>query len=251
MRKQINWLRVLLFLVIATTISNIFRFDVFEIKPELQKLPTWIFILVSVLLEGGGVIIAALIAFRWLKKNRETEMSIFGTSKNKSIIMATIPIVVLTIIGVNNTYNLEKNFFGFIAIFGTLIYCVFEEFGWRGYLQEELKFIKPWQQYILIGFLWYFWHLSFLKNITLANNLFFLGMMIFGSWGIGQVAQATKSILASACFHLLIQIMMFNPLIRNGITGTQKIIILVTIGFTFFAIVKKWEKENNDVFKTQ
>ena len=31
----------------------------------------------------------------------------------------------------------------------------------------------------------------------------FLGMMILGSWGIGQVAEATKSILACACFQCL------------------------------------------------
>ena len=244
MRKQINWLRILLFLVIATTISNIFRFDIFEIKPELQKLPTWIFILISVFLEGSGVIIGAFIALNLLKKKRSTEISLFGTSKAKSLLMASIPIIILTFVGVNNSYNLEKHVYAFISVVGTLIYCVFEEYGWRGYLQEELKFLKPWQQYVIIGFLWYFWHLTFLTNATLAENLFFLGMMIFGSWGIGQVANATKSILASACFHLIIQIMMFNALIRNGISGTEKIIILSITTILLFAIVKKWEKQN-------
>jgi hypothetical protein len=244
MRKQINWLRILLFLVIATTISNIFRFDIFEIKPELQKLPTWIFILISVFLEGSGVIIGAFIALNLLKKKRSTEISLFGTSKAKSLLMASIPIIILTIVGVNNSYNLEKHVYAFISVVGTLVYCVFEEYGWRGYLQEELKFLKPWQQYVLIGFLWYFWHLTFLTDVTLGENLFFLGMMIFGSWGIGQVANATKSILASACFHLIIQIMMFNALIRNGISGTEKIIILSITTILLFAIVKKWEKQN-------
>ncbi len=56
MNEHINWKRVILFLFIAITISNIFRFDVFELKPELEKLPSWIFILVSVLLEGSGLL---------------------------------------------------------------------------------------------------------------------------------------------------------------------------------------------------
>jgi len=71
--------------------------------------------------------------------------------------------------------------------------------------------------------------------------------MIFGSWGIGQVAEATKSLLASACFHLIIQIMMFNALIKNGIDGTDKGIILGVSVILWFVIIKKWEKEKTKV----
>lgn len=67
-RNTINWKRVILFFVIATLISNIFRFDIFEVKTSLEKLPTWLFILISVLLEGSGVIIGGLIALTLLKK---------------------------------------------------------------------------------------------------------------------------------------------------------------------------------------
>jgi membrane protease YdiL (CAAX protease family) len=242
--NKISWKRVLVFIIIATVISNVFRFDVFDIKPELQKLPTWIFILVSVLLESSGIFIAALLTISFLKKSRKTETTFFGTSKSKSLIMAVIPIVILTIMGVKNDFELNQNLYGFIAIIGTLLYCIMEEYGWRGYLQEELKIVKPWQRYSLIGFMWYFWHLTFFTEASLADNLFFLGMMIFGSWGIGQVAESTKSILASACFHLLIQIMMFNALIKNGLDGTEKAIILGVSVIIWFAIIKKWEKEN-------
>ena len=200
--------------------------------------------MITVLLEGSGVIIGALITIWLLKKNRKTEMTLFGTSKSKSLIMAIIPIISLTAIGVKNEYQMDSHLYGFIAIIGTLIYCIMEEYGWRGYLQEELKTIKPWQKYLSIGFLWYLWHLSFLRDAAIGDNLFFLSMMVFGSWGIGQVAESTKSILASSCFHLIIQIMMFNALIKNGIDGTEKMIILgVSVGL-WFVIIKKWEKEN-------
>jgi len=119
-----------------------------------------------------------------------------------------------------------------------------EEYGWRGYLQEELKEVKPWKKYVSIGFLWYLWHLTFLTEATFGENIFFLAMMIFGSWGIGQVAESTKSIIASACFHLIIQIMMFNALIKNGIDGTEKLIILGISVVIWFVIIKKWEKES-------
>ena len=243
MNKNVNWKRIGLFLVIAITISNIFRFDIFELKPELEQLPTWIFIVTTVLLEGSGVIIGALIVLPLLKKQRKTEISLFGTSKSKSLLMAIIPIIILTIIGVENEFELDTHLYGFIAITTTLIYCIMEEYGWRGYLQEELKKLKPWQKYLIIGFIWYLWHLTFLTDASLGDNLFFLGMMIFGSWGIGQVAESTKSIVASACFHLIIQIMMFNALIKDGINGTEKLIILGVSVALWFVIVKKWEKE--------
>ena len=243
-QNKINWKRILIFFIIATAISNIFRFDIFELKSELEQLPTWIFILTTVFLEGSGVIIGALIAIWFLKKNRKTEITLLGTSKSKSLIMVIIPIIILTIIGVKNDFDLDSHLYGFIAIIGILLYCIMEEYGWRGYLQEELKTIRPWQKYLIIGFIWYLWHLTFLTKATAGDNLFFLAMMIFGSWGIGQVAESTKSILASACFHMIIQIMMFNALIKNGIDGTEKLIILGTSVVIWFVIIKKWEKEN-------
>jgi len=243
-QNNIDWKRILIFFIIATTISNIFRFDIFELKSELKQLPSWIFILTTIFLEGIGVLIGALIVIPLLKKRRKTEITLFGTSKPKSLLMAIIPVIILTIIGVRNEFELNYNFYGFITIIGSLLYCIMEEYGWRGYLQEELKILRPWLKYVIIGAIWYLWHLTFLTNASIGDNLFFLTMMIFGSWGIGQVAELTKSIIASACFHLIIQIMMFNALIKNGISGNEKIIILVISVGIWVLIMKNWKKEN-------
>jgi membrane protease YdiL (CAAX protease family) len=243
-KNKISWKRVVIFFTIATLISNIFRFDIFEFKSELEKLPTSIFLFISVVLEGIGVMIGALIMIPFLKKERNVEISLFGTSKSKSLIMAAIPIIILTIIGVNNDFGMDYHIYGLIAVIGTFLYCIMEEYGWRGYLQEELKILKPWKKYLIIGFIWYLWHLTFLTEASLGDNFFFLGMMILGSWGIGQVAESTKSIIASACFHMIIQIMMYNALIKNGIDGTEKIVILGVSVAIWFVIIKKWEKEN-------
>lgn len=240
---QISWKRILIFFIIATAISNIFRFDIFALKPALKQLPTWIYLFSTGFLEGSGVLIAALTAIWLLRKHRKSEISLFGTSTSKSLIMILIPIIILSVIGVKNEFDLSSHLYGFIAIIATLLYCIMEEYGWRGYLQEELKFLKPWQKYLLIGSIWYLWHLSFLTKASFADNLFFWAMMIFGSWGIGMVAEATKSILASACFHLIIQIMMFNSLIKNGISGNEKLLILGICVVIWYVIVKKWEKD--------
>jgi len=243
MNENISLKRILTFFLIAITISNIFRLDLFNFNPEIEQLPAWISILIKVLLQGSGVIIGALIVISLLRKKRTVKISLFGTSKSKSIVMTIIPIIILPVIGVKNDYGMNSHLYGFIAITSTLIYCILEEYGWRGYLQEELKSLKAWQKYFIIGLMWYLWHLTFLTKATVEDNLFFMGMMIFGSWGIGQVAGSTKSIMASACFHMIIQIMMFNPLIRNGINGTEKLIVLGISVIIWYVIIKKWEKD--------
>jgi len=249
MNDDINWKRIALFLLIAITLSNIFRFDIFDLKSELEQLSSWLFILTTTLLEGSGVFIGALLTISLLKKQRKIGITLFGTSRSKSLLMAIIPIIILTIIGVQNKFELNANLYGFIAVTNTLLYCIMEEFGWRGYMQEELKTLKPWKKHLLIGFSWYLWHLTFLTSASIGDNLFFLAMMIFGSWGIGQVAESTKSILACACFHLIIQIMMFNALIKNGIDGTEKLIILGVSVLLWFLIIKKWEQQNTTTKK--
>ena len=242
--QKINFKRFFIFYIIAIVVSNLFRFDVFGLKTGMVELPKMMSIALLVLLEGSGIFIAALLALHLLKKERTTSISFFGTSKLKNVFMVAIPLVLLLIVGVRNEYTVNSHIYALFAFGITLLYCILEEYGWRGYLHEEFKHITPIKKYIIIGFLWYTWHLSFLKDVSLQNNLFFLGAMIVGSWGIGQVVDATKSILAGACFHLIIQIIFFNTLFKNGFEGNTKWIVIGISVVAFFIIVKKWEKDH-------
>lgn len=78
--------------------------------------------------------------------------------------MLSIPVILLAIFGVDNENNINIHLYGMLGGIGTLIYCFCEEIGWRGYLQDELKSVKEWKRILLIGFLWYLWHLSFITN---------------------------------------------------------------------------------------
>jgi membrane protease YdiL (CAAX protease family) len=205
-------------------------------------------------LEGIGVLLGAVIAIKLMKKSKRSSMSLFGTSKTKSLLLFILPILVFAIIGINNELEMNSNIYGFIAGLGIFIYCIFEEYGWRGYLQDELSELKPWKRFLLIGFLWYLWHLPFLSNTDIVDNLIFLGMLIFGSWGIGQIAIATKSIIACAAFHFVVNIFTVNQLIRNGFDGNLKWIAIGIILTVSILIVSKWTKlaENtngNNVYK--
>ena len=239
--------RILIFYLFAIIISNIFRFDIFDLNLKTSGLQPSVSILLRVFLEGIGVLIGALIAIKLMKQVKTSSMSLFGTSITKSIILFVLPIVVLTFIGVNNKLQLNSNIYGFIAGLGTIIYCILEEYGWRGYLQDELSELKSWKRYLIIGFLWYLWHLSFLSNTNVIDNLIFLAMLILGSWGIGQIAIATKSIIACAAFHFLVNIFTVNQLIKNGFEGNSRWFAIGIILTIAIIITKKWTKPEANI----
>jgi len=241
-------LRISIFYIVGITLSNIFRFDLLNLNESKEYLSV-IELLLKSPLGAIGLLIGALISLFLLRKERKLNYSLFGTSKKWSIIMLTIPVILLGIFGVANVNGVNIHYYGVIGGIGTLIYCFSEEIGWRGYLQDELKPLKEWQRVALIGFLWYFWHLSFLKNQNIVDNLQFLGWMIFGSWGLGKVIDATKSIIAVTCFHMIINIMLFNGQMTNGIDGSSKFIILgISIGL-WIVILILWGKENKTIAK--
>lgn len=140
--------------MIAISLSNIFRFDIFRLNSILDKLPAYTIILFS-LLGAAGIIIGAIISIRLLKKKRKTNMSIWSTSKKLSIIMSLVPIALMLIIGVTNSKGVNTHYFGLIGALATFFYCFGEEIGWRGYLEDELWEMKPLTKYTLIGLLWY------------------------------------------------------------------------------------------------
>lgn len=240
--KSIRITRLLLFLILGFGVSNLFRFNIFHLNEILEKNSIWSFLVTQGILEGSGIFVAGLLGLYLLKKQRKVEISFFGTSKLKSLLMAGIPTVLLIAIGVQNKYGINAHLYGCIAAFGSFIYCIMEEYGWRGYLQEEFKFLQPVLKFLLIGFIWYTWHLSFLTEATLSDNLFFLAMLILGSWGIGKVAELTNSILACSCFHLIVNIFMYNHFFNNAFSGTAKLIIIIVSILLWILILVKWKK---------
>lgn len=241
--KKISATRLLLFIIIGFGVSNVFRFDIFHLNKTLEANYKWSYLILEGILEGSGIFIAGLLGLFLLKKQRNVGISFFGTSKFKSLLMASIPTLLLIVIGVQNKYGINSHLFGLIAAFGTFVYCIMEEYGWRGYLQEEFRFIKPIAKFLIIGFVWYAWHLSFLTEATLFDNLFFLGTLILGSWGIGQIAELTKSILACTCIHLIVNVFMYNHFFNNAFSGTSKLIILIVSISLWVLILVKWKKD--------
>ena len=234
--------RIIIFYLISIVLSNIFRFDLLDLRNQTSANSDWISIVTMFVLEGIGILIGGIIGIHLLRKHKKLHVTVFGTDLYKSLLFILIPVIVLAILGIRNEFEINISYYGFIVGAGTLVYCFFEELGWRGYLQNELSDLKSWQRYVIIGFLWYLWHLAFITDFSIEGNLFFLGMMIAGSWGIGQVANATKSVLACTGFHFIINVVMYNQLIQDGLNSKAKLLFIGICVLSFMVILRFWRK---------
>lgn len=238
--KRQSWFHIIIYFIIATTLSAVFRLGLFDWYNKMF-LPFGLTILMKSILEGIGPIIAATIVLTTIKK--KSDITFLGCKKVKSFIMVIIPIVLFTICGANNDQNINRHYYGFIVGVSLILYAIFEEFGWRGFLQNELTNLKPLFRATLIGLFWYLWHLSFIsKETTIFNELKFFGILIIASWGIGAIAEKTKSVFASACFHLIGSILTFSPLMSNSFDDQTRYIIFAICLFSWIVIVNTWEK---------
>ena len=144
------------------------------------------------------------------------------------------------------------NLFGaFIGIF-TLIYAFLEEYGWRGYLQEELlNNFNKWIAYIIVGVIWYIWHWYFLRGGN-DGKIIMIPILIAASVGIGEIAKLTKSIMICAALHGIVNILIIYSIISNQLSSIQKIIILVICLAIWIPLIRKLGKQNtsaNNVYK--
>ncbi len=177
--KNIHWGAILTFYIIALTLrlitivlGNMYPSHGVNYALELST--------------GLGPIVGALVAMAIFK--RKTEYTITGKSAWKSIVTIAVPCLVFGIIGGLDTA---------IICFMAFVYGLLEEYGWRGFLQNELKGLPVWQYVLIITVMWFLWHL----DLNARDILPFFLLLLFASWGIGKVATDTHSLLFCAAFH--------------------------------------------------
>ena len=180
------------------------------------------------------------------KRLTDIETSILGKNSKLSILIMSIPIICLLIIGVENSHKIQPNLFGLLIGMFTVTYAVFEEIGWRGYLQEEFKEKNiKWVGYLFIGIVWYLWHWYFLRE---GNNprLIMIPILIGSSIGLGEVARITKSILICGSIHSLVNITIIYSLIANNISNREKLIIFTICLLIWIPLIVKINKSNKN-----
>lgn len=158
---------------------------------------------------GIGPCLGAIVAVLVFK--REFYCTITGTSFWKSAISVLLPFAICFFLNRSLSFTL----------LGFIFYSFLEEVGWRGYLQGELKDINPFLRILIIGLMWFSWHISINFSI---GSLIFLVILLFGTWGIGCIARDTKSLVACACFHALV-----NFSNQGGVSFTPVVIALYVV----------------------
>ncbi len=206
--KNIHWGAILTFYIIALTLrlitivlGNMYPSHGVNYALELST--------------GLGPIVGALVAMAIFK--RKTEYTITGKSVWKSIVTIAVPCLVFGIIGGLDTA---------IICFMAFVYGLLEEYGWRGFLQNELKGLPVWQYVLIITVMWFLWHL----DLNARDILPFFLLLLFASWGIGKVATDTHSLLFCAAFHGIVN---FSK--RGRLTDTT--FLVAFIGVIVFWIV--------------
>lgn len=189
MKTKINYFAILTFYTIAIALRYLTNKTDFlsGVSNEFLK----------VLLQGVGPTVGAIVAFSVFKI--KPVLSLKGNYKKAIfpfLLYWGLPIAL--ILGVE--FFTKGTISSFAAVIAILMYGLLEEIGWRGFLQQELKTLPVFLNVLIVGTLWFLWHLNF--ECT-SSNLIFFGILLLGSWGIGKVADTTHSLLAVTAFHSL------------------------------------------------
>jgi membrane protease YdiL (CAAX protease family) len=181
-----------------------------------------------IIAEGMGPTLGAIVAC-FVFKLKFRPMTLKGYYKSllfPSLVYWIIPILLFSLLAL-----ITKGTFPVFYVFIIFFYGLLVDIGWRGFLQQQLQGLPKIWNIMIVSILWYVWHLNF--DIT-AMNLIFFGLLIFGSWGMGIVADKTKSLLLVAAFHSL-----------NNVKSESKLIfILIALLFvSWVAIIVYMEKK--------
>ncbi len=234
-----NWKYIGLFLILAIGISAPIHLGYFD-KTYKAITDEWIIKDWVYIIAGIGPLIAGIITLLF-HKSVSHRITIWGDKKVKNILIALLPVVAFTIFGLGNSRGINIHYYGFVYATINLIYAFFEEFGWRRYLQNALEGINKNWKYILIGIIWWFWHMRF---DTLFDLFIFPIICIGGGYLLGKLADDTKSILPVVTIHSLIIL-----LTNSGAMTLQKMtgVGLTIIGWIIIEQIWKREKAYNNV----
>lgn len=199
------------YFILATFISLVFRMYTVHWL-DFFRLPYGNYYGMS-LLVGVGPIVAALLS-KYIFKNRGAFLSFWGNSPRKSALFLLLPIVTVGYLLLSNE-ELQLTYGYTVQLIGMwLLYIVGEEFGWRSYLQEVvLKGVNDYQRALLIGIVWYLWHLSFIYiHYSPIKELVFIAVLLVGSFIALKVVQRTQSFATAIALHFSFSVLTNIPL---------------------------------------
>ena len=230
--QTVNVSSVILFFVVACTISWPFFWwrDMHNASWVALPVPVW----VRGLAPGLGPALGALLALVVFRKSHRRTISLLGTSASRSFVFALVPLVAATAMGVGEG-SPHRN--GALFVLSFLAYGLLEEAGWRGFLQDALRPLRPVPRYILAGTLWNVWHFTtFTRGAPreVAIRLALLSVFfVLGAWGIGTAADTTGSLTVAALVHLS-----YN--FWRALPPSRALPFLAICAVCWFVLLKSW-----------
>ena len=230
--RGVKWLRIAVYYVIAIACSALTRvvWHVGDLSDGHSMLAMYWH-----LLSGVGPFIGAVTV--WLLFRPERVNSFGGSWPVMAWAMLAVPAVVMGVMGVSNTMGVEPHLLGLHMGTWIGLYAILEETGWRGYLQGEFRSWPAVARYATVGLFWYAWHLTFLQQTTIGNEMLTVGFIVMASVGIGFVADRTGSILAAAAFHIAGNIIGLTSDFRTLMPDPSQRLWIVGICFVLWLIM--------------
>jgi membrane protease YdiL (CAAX protease family) len=230
--NRMKWMGIITFSILAIGLSAPFHLNVIDFgKPkENSALHNFMYSL-----HGVGPFLSALICLFIFKNSHVQTITIFGRKPRIIWLAYLLTLTIGAVIGLEVTFIKNRHWAGLYAVSFTMVYCFFEEFGWRGFLQDALQSFSKKTKYIVIGVVWYCWHLSFWDANSFVSEAVFFLILLVSSWAIGQAVERTKSVAIATYLHFIINFLFLGGLFRQDfnskliMTGVFVLIVALTI----------------------
>lgn len=230
--SRINWVHAFLYYIIAILIAAPFNSGF--ISTSYKKVTEDYLISEGTYLPAClGPFVASIVMFILQRKNKR-KITFLGNNTLKNSLISFTPLIVFSAFGIENDQLKNDHFYGFAFAGINLIYAIGEEIGWRGYLQDALEPLNKNVRFLLIGILWWAWHLRFQSSFDWTVFLF---VCVAGSFLIGKFADDTQSFFCAAGLHSLIIIVTNSGKMTNSKLLAGVVVILIWLG-----IGKLWKK---------
>ena len=236
----INWLAIVIFAIMATLISGVFRPGNFDFY-NTDSFSFFAKLTCVALLIGWGPAAAAFLSWKIFGRQNRTS-SLFGTWKAGAIFMAMTPAVIFGLFGYPNSFDMNPHLAGFILGGLIFVYVLGEEIGWRGYMQDALS-PKPFVlRTLMIGVVWWAWHLFFIRSADPVYLFKTILIILPTAFMLSWLMSESRSWLSIAAFHSLGNIAFLATAInmpsqqRFTIAGTAFVVLLICNHF--------WKKRN-------
>ena len=241
MKKFFSAKHVIIYYVIAVVFSMFFRVP--RLNPEWYiNLQNYNFgwILIS-LLRASGPLAGGIICIVIFRNKYERTITLTGKSLAMSAIYFGAPVLLTSTLGITSSGEANSHLFGLLSGLTLIVYCLFEETGWRGFLQDSMRGIPNPFRFILIGILWYLWHLNFLSpelHSLRFGLLVHLPSCILGSWIIGKMADKYNSVMVAAAIHSI-----FNIFFDLQTDMKSKLIIVTGVFIIWISVSYFWDNK--------